>query len=168
VLEAQTDSEQHQIREFEIVEVRDLQGKKKTGRPLRVTEARFRRMLELVREGHTNTAACRIEKIAYSTWRGHVQHKPEWRERLAEAEKVRDEVWRDFALEMVRSAMPRHWAAAMTFLERRYPLEFSLRVPNRPPNPADESESEPLPSELLAEHRRLALELLREDSQCPE
>jgi hypothetical protein len=85
-------------------------------------------MLALIREGHTNSAACRIEGIEYATWRFHIQHKPEWRTELAEAEKIRDEVWRDYALEMVKSAMPRNWQAAMTYLERRFPNEFALRT----------------------------------------
>jgi hypothetical protein len=38
-----------------------LDEKKKTGRPLKLTEARFRRMIFLIREGNTNSAACRIE-----------------------------------------------------------------------------------------------------------
>jgi len=57
----------------------------------------------------------------------HVREKEEWRIQLTEAEKIRDEVWRDHALEMVKSAMPRNWVAAMTYLERKYPSEFSLR-----------------------------------------
>jgi hypothetical protein len=82
----------------------------------------------LIREGSTNTSACRIEGISYVTWRFHIQQKPDWRAELAEAEKIRDEVWRDQALEMVKNAMPKNWVAAMTFLERRWPSEFSLRT----------------------------------------
>jgi hypothetical protein len=120
-----------------------------------------------IREGHTNTAACRVERVCYTTSRGHIQAKPQWRAELAEAEKIRDEVWRDYALEMIRSAMPKHWVAAMTFLERRYPLEYSLRIPNRP-NPEHESDEPPLPSEVIAEHRRLMREMLLEDRQAAE
>jgi hypothetical protein len=64
-------------------------------------------MIVLIREGTNNSAACRIEGITYTTWREHIQRKPEWRAELAEAEKIRDEVWRDHALEMVKSAMPK-------------------------------------------------------------
>jgi len=117
-------SESTQVRELEVVRIEE---KNKGGRPLKLTEARFARMLQLIREGNTNTAVCRIERIDYSTWRDHIIQKPEWRARLTEAEKVRDEVWRDHALEMVKSAMPRNWVAAMTYLERKYPSEFSLR-----------------------------------------
>jgi hypothetical protein len=82
-------------------------------------------MLALIREG--DVTACRFEGITYSLWRSHIQQKPAWRAELAEAEKIPDEVWRDHALEMVKSAMPRNWVAAMTDLERKYPQEFSLR-----------------------------------------
>ncbi len=116
--------ESTEVRELEVVRIEE---KNKGGRPTKLTEARFARILQLIREGQVNTAACRIERIDYSTWRDHIIQKPDWRARLAEAEKIRDEVWRDHALEMVKSAMPRNWVAAMTYLERKYPSEFSLR-----------------------------------------
>jgi hypothetical protein len=72
-----------------------------------------------------------MEGINYVTWRLHVQRKPHWRAELAEAERVRDEVWRDHALGMVKSEMPKNWVAAMTYLERKYPNEFALRTVNR-------------------------------------
>lgn len=62
-------------------------------------------MLALIRDSNTNSAARRIEGITYTTWREHIQQKPHWRSELAEAEKIRDEVWRDHALEMVKSAI---------------------------------------------------------------
>jgi hypothetical protein len=117
-------SESTEVRELEVVR---LDNEKKTGRPIKLTEARFRRMLQLIREGNTNSAVCRIEGVDYATWRFHIQNKPQWRAEVAEAEKIRDEVWRDHALEMVKSAMPRNWVAAMTYLERKHPSEFSLR-----------------------------------------
>ena len=167
VIQAQTDSyppEQPEIRELEL-EIVELPGKKKTGRPLKVTEARFRRVLGWIRDGHTTTAACRVEKIAYSTWRGHVQQRVEWREQLAEAEKCRDEVCRDFALETIRSAMPRHWVAAMTFLERKFPLEYSLRIPPNRLNPESDGPEPELPSDVLKRHKQLMFEMLREDER---
>src|SRR6267378_4236086 len=137
VSQSETDSYppgQPEVRELEVVRLDD---KKKTGRPLKLTEARFRRMIVLIREGNTNSAACRIEGISYVTWRFHIQQKPDWRAELAEGEKIRDEVWRDRALEMVKSAMPKNWVAAMTYLERKYPSEFSLRTVVRNLNSTD-------------------------------
>jgi hypothetical protein len=69
---AQTDKH---IAEFETqfgkLEVVRLDDKKKTGRPLKLTEARFRRMLALIREGNTNSAACRIEGITFNLAKSH-------------------------------------------------------------------------------------------------
>jgi hypothetical protein len=84
---------------------------------------------------------------------------------LAEVEKIRDEVWRDHALEMVKSAMPRNWPAAMCYLERRYPLEFSLRIPaSQAVNSIEQQPEEPVPAEVLARHRALLLELARQNA----
>ena len=94
---------------------------------MKLTEARFRRIIALIREGKTNNAACRIEGVTYSLWRHHIQQKPDWRAELADASAQRDEVWRDYALEMIKSAMPKNWVCAMTWLERKFRSEFSLR-----------------------------------------
>jgi hypothetical protein len=137
-----------------------LEDKKKTGRPLRLTDARFRRMLGLIREGNTNTAACRIEGIKYVTWRSHIQQKPEWRSELAEAEKVRDEVWRDHAIEMVRSAMPRNWVAAITFLERRHPDLWALKTVHRNLN-SEAPIGDQVPEARLLEYSKQMAEFAR-------
>ena len=142
-----------------------LEDKKKTGRPLKLTAMRFRRMLELIRQGHTNSAACRIEGLHYTTWRDHIQQKPEWRARVAEAEKVRDEVWRDHALEMVKSAMPRNWVAAMTYLERKYPNEFALRTVNRNLNSTEAPIGDQVPEQRLLEYGRQMAEFARANEQ---
>jgi hypothetical protein len=163
VSQSQTDSyppEQPEVRELEVVRLDD---KKKTGRPLKLTEARFRRMLVLIREGNTNSGACRIEGINYVTWRSHIQQKPHWRAELAEAERVRDEVWRDHALEMVKNAMPKNWVAAMTYLERKYPSEFSLRTVNRNINSTDQPLGDQVPEERLREYGRLMLEFAQQN-----
>jgi hypothetical protein len=164
VFQAQTNPpEQSEIRELEVVVLDD---KKKGGRPLKLTDARFRRMLTLIREGHTNTATCKIEGIRYTTWREHIQHKPEWRTLVAEAEKVRDEVWRDYALEMIKNAMPKNWQAAMTYLERRHPGEFALKVVNRQIN-GQELVLDRVTPEQLVEDIRLAQQIANERVQLP-
>jgi hypothetical protein len=160
---ARTDSyppQQTDIRELEVVR---LDEKKKTGRPLKLTQARFRRMLALIRDGHTNSAACRIEGVTYSLWRNHIQHKPDWRAKLAEAERIRDEVWRDHALEMVKSAMPKNWQAAMTYLERKYPNEFALRTVNRNLNSADQPIGDKIDEEQLRRYAALMDDFRREN-----
>jgi hypothetical protein len=161
--QSQTDSYppgQPEVRELEIVRLDD---KKKTGRPLKLTEARFRRMIVLIREGNTNSAACRIEGITYTTWREHIQQKPAWRADLAEAERIRDEVWRDHALEMVKTAMPKNWVAAMTYLERKYPNEFALRTVNRNLNSTDQPIGDKIDEEQLRRYAVLMEDFRREN-----
>ena len=140
-----------------------LDDKKKTGRPLKLTEARFRRMIVLIREGSTNSSACRIEGISYVTWRFHIQQKPAWRAELAEAERIRDEVWRDHALEMVKSAMPKNWVAAMTYLERKYPSEFSLRTVVRNLNSTDSPIGDKIDESQLRRYASLMNSFQREN-----
>jgi hypothetical protein len=163
VIKSQTDScppEQPEVRELEVVRLDD---KKKTGRPLKLTESRFRRMIVLIREGKTNSAACRIEGITYTTWREHIQQKPAWRAELVEAEKIRDEVWRDHALEMVKTAMPKNWVAAMTYLERKYPNEFALRTVNRNLNSTDQPIGDKVDEEQLRRYSQLMEDFRREN-----
>ena len=140
-----------------------LDDKKKTGRPLKLTEARFRRMIVLIREGNTNSAACRIEGITYSIWRSHIQQKPDWRSEVVEAEKIRDKVWRDHALEMVKSAMPKNWVAAMTYLERKYPNEFALRTVSRNVNSTDQPIGDKVDEEQLRRYASLMNSFQREN-----
>src|SRR6266446_10269208 len=79
--------------------------------------------------------------------------EPSW----AEAQKIREEVWRDHALEMVKSAMPKNWQAAMTYLERRFPNEFALRTVIR----STDSNGKAVYSELTKEQLLALLEASR-------
>src|SRR6266446_7003434 len=120
-------------------------------------------MIVLIRDGNTNSAACRIEGITYTTWREHIQQKPAWRAEVTEAERVRDEVWRDHALEMVKSAMPKNWVAAMTYLERKYPNEFALRTVNRNLNSTDQPIGDKVDEEQLRRYAALMDDFKREN-----
>jgi hypothetical protein len=88
-----------------------------------------------------------------------------WRAELAEAERVRDEVWRDHALEMVKSAMPKNWVAAMTYLERKYPNEFALRTVNRNLNSTDQPIGDKVDEEQLRRYAAL-MEDFRKENQA--
>jgi hypothetical protein len=113
--------------EFEVV--RDVSTTvAKRGRPRFLTTARFESICKLVEEGATNVAACRQMLVSYPRFRAVVNDNSKYQDRLKEATKIREEVWRDHALEMVRNAMPKSWIAAMTYLERRFPSEFSLKT----------------------------------------
>jgi hypothetical protein len=54
----------------------------------------------------------------------------------------------------------------MFFLERRFPLEFSLGpVPPRRDPEADKELEEEIPSEILTKHKPLYLQMIEEDRQ---
>ena len=93
--------------------------------------------------------------------------KPDWRSEVAEAEKIRDEVWRDHALEMVKSAMPKNWVAAMTYLERKYPSEFSLRAVTRNLNSTDSPIGEKVDEEQLRRYANLMKAFQAENEAKP-
>jgi hypothetical protein len=78
-----------------------------------------------------------------------------------EAEAIREELWRSEALQTVRAAFPKSWQAAMTYLERRYPNEFALKVLNRNIN-TNEPLLDKVSPEQLAEDIRLAREVEKE------
>ena len=109
-------------------------------------------------------SAVRIEGIHYQTWRNHLQRKPDWQRLADEAELIREEVWKAEALEMVRAAFPKNWVAAMTFLERRWPNEYALRVVNRNIN-SNEAVLDKVSPEQLAEDIRLARVVAEERPQ---
>jgi hypothetical protein len=85
----------------------------------------------MIEGGARVTQACRQALVSYAGFRNHVARNPKYQKRLSKAEKIRDEVWKDHALEMIRQAMPKNWVACMTYLERKYPNEYSLRTVNR-------------------------------------
>jgi hypothetical protein len=108
------------VREAEVIET-------KRGRPKKLNERRIEEICKLIESGETNISACRRMLVSYTRFRAVVNGDVQYQDRVREASKIRDEVWRDHAIEMVRNAMPRNWVAAMTFLERRWPSEFSLK-----------------------------------------
>jgi hypothetical protein len=137
--------------EFEVV--RDVSTTvAKRGRPRFLTPARFESICKLVEEGATNVAACRQMLVSYPRFRAVTANNTNYQDRLKEATKIREEVWRDHALEMVRIAMPKNWIAAMTYLERRFPSEFSLKTVVR-----SESNTAKASYQLLTKEQLVAL-----------
>jgi len=66
------------------------------GRPRKLTVTKFLRICALIeKEGKSNTVACRIEGVDYTTFRFHVRRKPWWQKRYLHADQVRDEVLQD-------------------------------------------------------------------------
>jgi hypothetical protein len=143
---------------FEIVQEKK---RGKVGRPAKLTEARFKRILEHIKDGITIVGSVRIENITYDCWRKQVRQNPEWQKLVDEAEVLREELWRSEALQTIRAAFPKHWVAAMTYLERRYPNEFALKVLNRNIN-TNEPLLDRVSPDQLAEDARLAREVAAE------
>jgi hypothetical protein len=112
--------------------------------------------LEHIRNGITIVGSVRAEGITYQAWRHHLRAKPEWQKLVDEAEEIREQIWRAEALEAIRAAFPKNWIAAMTFLERRWPGEFALKVVNRNINSSQELIFEKISQEQLEADARLA------------
>jgi hypothetical protein len=134
----------------------------RVGRPLFLTARRFIGICKLIEQGASTTEACRRALVSYAGFRNHVTRQPLYQKRLKEAELIRDQVWRSDALDAVHSAFTKNWVSAMTFLERRYPNEFALRTVSRPDTEQKQVAAE-IPAEVLSRHRKLMLELARED-----
>jgi hypothetical protein len=133
------------------------------GRPLFLTPRRFIGICKMVEAGARVTQACRESLVSYAGFRNHVARNPKYQKRLSKAEKIRDEVWKDYALEMIKQAMPKNWVAAMTYCERVYPNEFALRAVHRDNASADQPIGNEIPAERLAAYGQLMLEMAREN-----
>jgi hypothetical protein len=129
------------------------------GRPLFLTPRRFLTICKMIERGSTVTAACRAALVSYSGFRNHVTRQPLYAKRLKKAEECRDNLWRSEALEAVRGAFGKNWVSAMTFLERRYPAEFSLRRVDRDDPQAAQPVGDRVPLETLIEDARIAAEV---------
>jgi hypothetical protein len=116
----------------------------------------------LVEEGFAVSRACEAESITYSLFRLRVSRSPRLAERLKEAETTRFNLRHEQALESIMAAGERSWLAHAWFLERALPHLYSLRNVARP-DPSDEKSEPEIPTEVLARHRALMLELARED-----
>jgi hypothetical protein len=127
----ETDDIKEDVIELQVVPYGHTLGHR-VGRPLFLTARRFVGICKLIESGLSTTEACRRALVSYAGFRGHVARKPSYQKRIRKAEAIRDQVWRSDAIDAVRSAFGKNWASAMTFLERRYPNEFALRVVNRP------------------------------------
>jgi hypothetical protein len=149
---------ERETKEVQIEVVRDVGG-----RPLFFTPRRFIRICRHIEEGSTISQACRLELVTYNGFRKHVKRNPSYQRRLKEAEKIHDEVLRDYALEMVKKAMPRNWVAAITFLERKWPNEFALRTVNRNTNSADQAIGDKIDESQLRRYAALMEDFRREN-----
>ena len=104
---------------------------RKGGAPTKLNQKAQERICEAVRAGNYLAVSARCAGIHYDTLREWVQRGErektgayhEFSEALKKAESDSEE----YAVKMVVSAMPKNWAAAMTYLERRYPDKWRRR-----------------------------------------
>ena len=144
----QTDDTKREVLELQVVPSWVGTGVPGPGRPLFLTPRRFLTIIKMIEGGARVTQACRQALVSYAGFRNHVARNPKYQKRLHKAEKIRDEVWKDHALEMIRQAMPKNWIACMTYLERKYPNEYSLRTVNRV-EPATLHDADAITKEVL-------------------
>src|SRR5258708_10501643 len=83
--------------QFEVVQL----PPRRVGRPTKLTEARFKRILEHIRNGITIVGSVTAEGITYQAWRHHLQRKPDWQKLVDDADAIREEIWRAEALQTV-------------------------------------------------------------------
>jgi hypothetical protein len=101
---------------------------------------------------------------AYRVFRLRVTKFPSYQRRLKKAEEVRESYLKELHMANVRDHAARNLLASLWWLERRFPGQFALRSVTRPDPEQHEPEEPQLPSEVLEHHRKLLLELIREDS----
>jgi ADP-ribose pyrophosphatase YjhB (NUDIX family) len=131
-----------------------------------LTARRFIKICRWIELGESASEACRRELVAYCTFRFRVVQFPAFARRLKRAEEVRESLLKEFHMANVKQHAPKNLLASLWWLERRFPSEFALKNVARP-EPAEAEVEDPIPAEVLASHRRLLLELARED-QPPE
>jgi transposase len=137
----------------DIVLRRDANGRlipttARTGRPSKLTPERHEKIVDLVKSGvpiETAAAAAGIDQRTYYYWVGigktvHTNWGPDpdqWPIELTPYEKrcahffhavrIANAEAEATAIIHVRTAMPKHWQAAMAWLERRYPDRWRRR-----------------------------------------
>jgi hypothetical protein len=126
------------------------------GRPVKLNDLRFARILDLIRAGTTTTAACKVEGVTYNHWRSRIRENPEWAQRLADAEVERDDLRRDKAIEAIEAAFPKNFVAAAWWLERNYPELYALKTVNRNINSTEALVFEKVSATELADNARIA------------
>lgn len=128
------------------------------GRPTKLTPDRQARIVELIKAGNYIEVACAaagITDASYYKWMSvgraiiseHGNDETEWPNTLTEYEvacagffeacKIATAEAEAYAVTAVRTAMPKNWAAAMTYLERRFPGRWKRRDAITVDNPFD-------------------------------
>jgi hypothetical protein len=155
--------------EFEVVDAlpkTDCATLTRRGRHPKLTQRRFKRIIDRIRNGLTIVAAVREEGFTYQALWLHLRQKPDWQAQVDEAEVVREEQWKQEAMGMFHNAVLVDWRAARDFLERRYPAEWALRNIIRATT-GDDAIGDSVNEETLLKYGRLMLEFAKEQGEQP-
>lgn len=123
-------------------------GNKPMGRKPKLTPERTARIIELIKAGNYIEVACAASGISehtYFNWIAigrsieseHGEESEEWPSELTQYEadcgrffqaiKIATAEAEAYAVTTIRAQMPQNWAAAMTYLERRFPGRWRRR-----------------------------------------
>jgi hypothetical protein len=135
------------------------------GRPVTLTLRAFVKICHHIEHGFSIPNACEVEGISYRNFRRRVFNSARLQERLKEAETLRFNLRHEQALGSIMAAGEKSWMAHAWFLERTLPHLYALRNVSRADPEADKELEEEIPSEVLARHRALMLQIAKEDEQ---
>jgi hypothetical protein len=99
-----------------------------TGRPPTLTPRAFIRIIRLIRAGWSVPDACRSESVTYRRFRQLCQTRPTYQRHFEKADAVRFSLRRENMERIVTEVAEKQWIAAMTWLERRVPEQWSLKT----------------------------------------
>jgi hypothetical protein len=154
----------HTSCEAKSVEFEVLDSSPRRGRPATLTLRRFITLCHRVESGWSIVKAAESQGITYRALRMRVARNPRLQERLREAEQIRFNVRCEIAAESVIAAGRDSWLAHAWWLERNLPQLYALRQVNRSDPDAKQVEPE-LPAQVIAKHRELMLQLVKEDAE---
>jgi hypothetical protein len=132
------------------------------GRPVTLNLRKFLKVCHNIEAGFSIPKACEAESVSYAHFRFRVSRNERLQARLKKAEAVRLALRHEQALESIMAAGDKSWMAHAWFLERVWPSLYSLRPIARDSDEGAPAEEE-IPSEVLAKHRALMLQLAKED-----
>jgi hypothetical protein len=144
------------------LELVDKPPRRNPWRPTVLTVRKFLKICRLVEKGFAITRACEVECISYGRFRARVSRSERLQARLKNAEETRFNRRHEDALEAIMAAGEKSWLAHAWLLERTLPHLYALRVVPRDSG-EDKVTEEEIPAEILAKHRKLMLEMAKED-----
>jgi hypothetical protein len=133
-----------------------------------LTPRAFIRICKHIEQGFSIPNACAVELVTYTAFRKQVVRSERLQKRVKEAEDIRFKFRQEQALASIMAAGEKSWMAHAWFLERSEPSRWALKSVYRDSEQDQQLVEEEIPAETLANHRKLLLELAKEDEQRQE